>query len=110
MKRSIPAFVVLALLMSLTVSAQEIQGYANSSVTAKLVTKTGKVSDDGKSLVSDKEDSWMAVNGALKGHEGQLVTVRCVPTGEHSMQVLSVKVRREAPKYSANWGDSAFRR
>ena len=109
MKRHAVTILLLSLLSSLGVWAQG-QEHANASVPRKLVTVYGKVGADGRTLIAAKDQKWTASDDALKGHEGQQVSIRCRVTGEHSMQVLAVRERPDLSKYSVNLGDAAFRR
>lgn len=61
----------------------------------KTVSLSGKVGDDGKTFVSDKDNkSWKVSNpDALKGHEGHHVRVRAhVDRDKDEIQVVSVKM------------------
>jgi len=98
----------VALMMSLMAIAQETakqdtvkQDSVTSSPTSTSTLSTnpmsisGKVSDDGKTFVSDKDSkSWTVSNpDALKGHEGHQVTVSAnVNADKNEVQVLSVKM------------------
>jgi hypothetical protein len=62
--------------------------------TSKAVTLSGKVGDDGKSFVSDKDNkSWTVSNPeALKGHEGQEVKIKAhEDAAKNEVHVVSVK-------------------
>ena len=98
-------------LLSVIATAQDTKA-APSTDSTRAVTLSGRVSDDGMTLVSDGDREWLVSNAdALDGHEGHQVTVKCRPyPGEHRIQVLSVKMARGAAKYTANLQDSAFRR
>ena len=68
-----------------------------SSAKAKLMSISGTVSDDGKSLTADKDQkSWTVQNPeALKGHEGHHVRVRArahVYADKGEIHVMSVKM------------------
>ncbi len=55
---------------------------------------SGKVGDDGKTFVSDKDNkSWTVTNPeTLKGHEGKQVTVKArLDEAKNEMHVVSVK-------------------
>jgi hypothetical protein len=82
------------------------------AVSTKAVTLSGQVSDDGKALVSDKDDVWEVSNpNVLAGHEGRQVTVKCqVYPDKNEIRVLSLRVAQGEVKYAAKLGDSAFRR
>jgi hypothetical protein len=84
---------------------------ANSETTAhKAVALSGRVSDDGKFLVSEDQDRWSVSNpSVLAKHTGRLVTVKCqLASDQNSIHVLAVKPAET--KYVAIHGDSAFRR
>ena len=68
---------------------------------AKLMSISGTVSDDGKSLTADKDQkSWTVQNPeALKGHEGHHVSVRAhVYADKGEIHVMSVKMMGAAKK------------
>lgn len=108
MKKLIFVTFGIALLMSLMAIAQETtkqdsvkQDSMTSSPTSTSTLSTnpmsisGKVSDDGKTFVSDNDSkSWTVSNPeALKGHEGHQVTVSAnVNADKNEVQVLSVKM------------------
>ena len=108
MKKLIFVTFGVALMMSLMAIAQETtkqdtvkQDSVTSSPTSTSTLSTnpmsisGKVSDDGKTFVSDKDSkSWTVSNpDALKGHEGHQVTVSAnVNADKNEVQVLSVKM------------------
>jgi hypothetical protein len=71
----------LVLLMSAVAVAQygtQQPDTSKSSMSMKAVSITGKISDDGKTFVSDKDSkSWTISNpDAVKGHEGHHVTLQ----------------------------------
>ena len=66
--------------------------------TAKAVTLSGKISDDGKTFVSEKDNkSWTISNpDAVKGHEGHEVKLHAHENAAtNELHVTSVKVKRE---------------
>jgi hypothetical protein len=70
------------------------QTSATEQTSTKAVTLSGKVSDDGKSFVSDKDNkSWTVSNpDALKGHEGHEVKVKAhEDAAKNEIHVVSVK-------------------
>jgi hypothetical protein len=75
------------------------------------VILAGKVSDDGKRLLTDDENKWSVANvDALKGLEGRYITVKCrMDVSKQSIRVLSVEEPSET-KHAAHLGDAAFRR
>ena len=68
----------------------------NADTTAKkVVSVSGKISDDGKTFMGDKDNkNWMISNPeAVKGHEGHHVTVKAhVDSTKNEIQVTSVKM------------------
>jgi len=67
----------------------------------KAMTVSGKISDDGKMFVSDKDNkTWTVSNPeALKGHEGHHVTVKAhVDAAKNEIQVSSVKIAKDEIK------------
>ncbi len=111
----IPKLAVLACLLSASgyVAAQQpAQATATASVPAKVLVVFGKVSKDGKTLISDIDSEWSVSNPEmLKGLEGTLVRLRCyVDTEKNKLRVLVVKKEASEFSYSARYADSAFRR
>ena len=105
----------LALLLILVLFAGTAVGQIpaqSKSNSAKAVSLSGRVSDDGKSLITRDGQAWSITNlGALSGHEGRQVKAKCqIASGTHDILVLSVKAIAAQVKYAANPGDSAFRR
>ena len=100
----ISAGVVLFALLPMLAAAQGMSG--------KAVILSGKVSDDGKMIVSDTNEKWAVSNtDALMGREGQPVTVKCrLDLEKNKVQIISIKPAQNEMKYAANKGDSAFRR
>lgn len=91
----------IVLLASLSAFAQygnqastDQQTSATEQTSTKAVTLSGKVGDDGKSFVSDKDNkSWTVSNPeALKGHEGQEVKIKAhEDAAKNEVHVVSVK-------------------
>jgi hypothetical protein len=90
-------------MMSLMAIAQETtkqdtvkqDSMTTAPVSTNAMSISGKVSDDGKTFVSDKDSkSWTVSNPeALKGHEGHQVTVKAnVNADKNEGEVLSVKM------------------
>jgi len=63
-------------------------------VSTKVVNLSGKVGDDGKTLVDKDNKSWTVTNPeALKGHEGHEVTLKAHENAAKTeIQVVSVKM------------------
>jgi len=78
----------------------------------KASTVFGQVSQDGKSLIGKNGEPWLVENpGALAGHEGQQVKVKCqFSSDSQDIRVLSVKMVATQTRYAVNLGDAAFRR
>ena len=110
MKKLVLSFLVVALLLSGTAAGQS--NGRSKSTKSKVFTISGKVSQDGKGLVGRSDQSWSVANaGALVGHEGQQVKVKCqISPGSHEIFVLSVKIVAPQAEYAVNLGDAAFRR
>jgi len=113
------AAMVLALMASGNARAQAHPQTASATAEGSIVrwapkslTVSGKVSVDGRTLLTDIDSEWSISNAeALKGREGTLVTVKCyVDTERSQMRVLSVRSAQPEGKYAARGGDSAFRR
>ena len=73
----------------------------NGAFSARSLMVSGKVSSDGKTLLTDIDSEWNVSNAeALKGHEGRMVTVKCyVDTGKNQLQVLYVKPTKSEVHY-----------
>lgn len=110
MTKLVLSFVVAALLLPGIVAGQS-HGQSKSTK-PKVSTISGKVSQDGKGLIGKNDQSWSVANaGALAGHEGQQVKVKCqISPGSHEIFVLSVKMVATQTTYAVNLGDAAFRR
>lgn len=76
------------------------------------LTVSGRVSSDGRRLVTDLDSEWTISNAeTLKGREGNLVTVKCyVDSNRNQIHVLSVRAAQPEVKFASRQGDSAFRR
>jgi hypothetical protein len=102
MKKLIIISFVLALLMSAVAVAQygtQQQDNSKSSMSTKTVSITGKISDDGKMFVSDKDSkSWTISNqDAVKGHEGHHVTLQAqVDADKNQVHVVSLKMAKNS--------------
>jgi hypothetical protein len=108
MKRLVFSFAAAVLLLCApgTATAQD------KAATPKAVSISGKVSDDGQTLVAENSQVWSVTNpGSLAGREGRHVKVKCrLSPGSHEIRVLSVRSVNAQATYVANKGDSAFRR
>lgn len=80
---------------------------------SKPLTVWGRISSDGKTLITDIDSEWIVSNAiALKGYEGRMVRVKCyVDSVRNRIQILAVKRdERESNSVAARYADSAFRR
>src|SRR4029077_18042202 len=91
----------LALLMSAVAVAQygaQLPDNSKSSMSMAAVRITGKISDDGKTFVNDKDSkSWTISNpDAVKGHEGHHVTLQAqVDADKNEVHVESLKMAKD---------------
>jgi hypothetical protein len=111
MKSTILLALAVALFASLPAIAQDKPDPA--IVSTKPLVVSGRVSTDGKTLLTDIDSSWSVSNReALKGHEGRMVRVKCfVNTEKNSIEILTVKRDDSGSNYTAvRYSDSAFRR
>jgi len=97
MKTLVMIFLALGLLTSFSLVAQDTMKQDNmkSDMSPKAVSVMGKISDDGKSFVSDKDGkSWTISNpDAVKGHEGHHVTLKAhVSADTNEVEVVSLKM------------------
>jgi hypothetical protein len=109
-KKVVLSFLAVPLLLAGTAAGQkDSKGKSNI---AKSFTISGKVSEDGRSVVEKNGKPWLVTNPAtLAGHENQQVKIKCqISSDSHDIRVLSVKVAATQTKYAVNLGDSAFRR
>jgi pentapeptide MXKDX repeat protein len=71
----------------------------SSDSMGKLMSVTGKIGDDGKTFVSDKDSkSWAIVNpDAVKGHEGHHVILKAhVNADKMEVHVMSLKMAKDS--------------
>ncbi|HUE51599.1 MAG TPA: hypothetical protein VMO80_04600 [Terriglobales bacterium] len=92
----------LALLMSAVAVAQygaQQPDTSKSNTAMKAASVTGKISEDGKMFVSDKDGkSWTISNPeAVKGHEGHHVTLQAhVDADKNEVHVVSLKMAKDS--------------
>jgi hypothetical protein len=103
MKKLIILFFAFSLLMCGVTVAQygTKQDDTKSDASAKAVKVTGKISDDGKTFVNDKDSkSWAISNPeAVKGHEGHHVTLTAhVYADKNEVHVMSLKMAADNMK------------
>ena len=102
MKKLMIISFALALLMSAVAVAQyESQQPDNSKsgTSMKAVSITGKISDDGKMFVSDKDSKSWTINNpdAVKGHEGHHVTLQAhLDADKNEVHVVSLKMAKDS--------------
>ncbi|HSZ00673.1 MAG TPA: hypothetical protein VK788_14335 [Terriglobales bacterium] len=91
----------MAMLMSSVAVAQygaQQPDNAKSGMSMKTASITGKISDDGKIFVNDKDGkSWTISNpDVVKGHEGHHVTLQAhVDADTNEIKVLSLKMAKD---------------
>jgi hypothetical protein len=103
MKRILTILFALGLFTSLGLMAQDAtqQDKTKADTSMKAAHITGKISDDGKSFVSDKDGkSWTIDNpDAVKGHEGHHVTFKAhVSADKNTVEVVSLKMAGDTMK------------
>lgn len=110
MKKLVLSFLLVPILLAGTAFGQS--NVNGKSRAPKASTISGTVSQDRKKLTGKNGEPWLVENpGALAGHEGQQVKVKCqLSSGSHNIHVLSVKTVATQTKYAVNLGDAAFRR
>lgn len=111
MKSSILCGIAALALAVGSLNAQERPGSTPPS--SKPLVVYGRVSKDGKMLLTDIDSAWNIANReAMKGLEGLLVRVKCfVDTENNSIRVLSIRKESGELNYSTvRYSDSAFRR
>ena len=95
----------LSLLASLSLAAQDTvkQDNMKADSSMKAASVTGKISDDGKTFVSDKDGKTWTINNpdAVKGHEGHHVTLKAhVSSDKTSVDVVSLKMAGDNMKHT----------
>ena len=103
MKKLMNIFFALSLLMSVVLVAQDTmkQDTIKNDASTKAASVTGKISDDGKTFVSDKDGkSWTISNPeAVKGHEGHHVALKAhVYADKNEVHVMSLKMAADSMK------------
>jgi hypothetical protein len=97
MKKLLTIVFALSLLTSFSLVAQDTmkQDPTKSDTSAKAASVTGKISDDGKTFVSDKDGKTYTITNpdAVKGHEGHHVTLKAkVSPDKNEVDVVSLKM------------------
>jgi len=106
MKKLMFVTFAVALMMSMMAVAQDTtkqdsakqDNMTSDKMSNTAVSISGKVSDDGKTFVSDKDNkSWTVSNpDALKGHEGHQVTVSAnIYADKNEINVVSVEMGKK---------------
>jgi len=109
MKKLVLSFLAIPLLLPMPAAGQNSR--SDKPSTTKSITISGRISDDGKSLIAKNGESWSATNpDLLAGHFSQQVKVRCQTTSDHHIRVVSVKSVPTQATYRVNLSDAAFRR
>jgi hypothetical protein len=102
MKKLMTIVFALSLLTSLSLVAQDTQQDSmKSGNSAKSSHITGKISDDGKTFVSDTDGKSYTINNpdAVKGHEGHHVTLKAnVSADASAVNVVSLKMAGNSMK------------
>jgi hypothetical protein len=102
MKKLFTILFAISLFTSISLMGQDsTQPNAMKSDTAKATHVTGKISDDGKTFVSDKDGKSWTINNpdAVKGHEGHHVTLKAhVSADNSSVDVVSLKMAGDTMK------------
>ena len=101
MKKLLMICFALSLLMPGVTVAQDTpkQDNMKTDTSAKAVNVTGKISDDGKTFVSDKDSkNWTISNpDAVKGHEGHHVTLTAhVYADKNEVHVMSLAMAADS--------------
>ena len=99
MKKLLALCFALALLLTVgEASAQDtMKNDSMKTDSSKAIQVTGRISDDGKMFVSDKDSkSWTIKNpDAIKGHEGHHVTLTAhVYPDKNEVHVMSLKMAK----------------
>jgi len=103
MKKAMAILFAFSLLVGVGLTAQDSMKpdgmKADTSSKSKHVT--GKISDDGKTFVNDKDGKSWTINNpdAVKGHEGHHVTLKAnLNTDNSSVDVVSLKMASDSMK------------
>jgi hypothetical protein len=103
MRKLMTIVFALSLLTSLSLVAQDTtqQDNMKSAPSTKASHITGKISDDGKTFVSDSDGKSYTISNpdAVKGHEGHHVTLKAnVSADKNSVDVVSLKMAGDTMK------------
>jgi hypothetical protein len=97
MRKTAAILLALCLLGSFSLLAQDTAGQDDSKagVSMKAMSVTGKISEDGKSFVNDKDGKTYTIDNpdVVKGHEGHHVTLKAkVNSSTSEVNVVSLKM------------------
>jgi hypothetical protein len=103
MRKLMTIVFALSLLTAFSLAAQDTtqQDNMKSGPSTKATHITGKISDDGKTFVSDSDGKSYTINNpdAVKGHEGHHVTLKAnVSSDQTSVDVVSLKMAGDTMK------------
>ena len=101
MRKLMTIVFALSLLTSLSLVAQDTTQQDKPATSAKAAHITGKISDDGKTFVSDSDGKSYTISNpdAVKGHEGHHVTLKAnVSPDKSSVDVVSLKMAGDTMK------------
>jgi len=103
MRKLMTIVFALSLLTVFSLAAQDTtqQDNMKSGPSTKATHITGKISDDGKTFVSDSDGKSYTINNpdAVKGHEGHHVTLKAnVSSDQTSVDVVSRKMAGDTMK------------
>lgn len=103
MRKLMAILFAISLLACFSLAAQDTmkQDTPKTDASAKATSITGKISDDGKTFVSDSDGkSWTITNpDVVKGHEGHHVTLKAkVSADTNEVNVLSLKMAADSMK------------
>jgi hypothetical protein len=114
MKRMMLAVLGFVVLGSLSLAGQGVAKpgstpKASQTLHAKAIRISGRVSEDGTKFIDTNQNIWVVTNlETLKGYEGLDAVLRAyIGKDADTIQVISIK---RQVTYTANSGDSAFRR
>jgi hypothetical protein len=107
MRKLMTIVFALSLLTALSLMAQDTpqQDNMKSAPSAKAAHITGKISDDGKTFVSDSDGKSYTISNpdAVKGHEGHHVTLKAnVSADKSTVDVVSLKMAGDTMKKNSS--------
>jgi hypothetical protein len=107
-KRLVSLLAILFLLPAVATA----QTPSSSKSSGKTVSIFGKLSEDGKSILAKHGQLWTIANpDAVSGQAGHELKLKCrLLAASNQIEVIAVKVIATQVHFTANPGDSAFRR